>query len=273
MTYFTGRRAAMLMAAAARRPSFAGAVSSGLGNAEYWRRRHELRSSFTRDEDAFFAHFATQFLKFETRVAELTPDWPGDPAKRPIDYDTRVLAGALKSPGDAALDDVLWGLVQRRSLAPALLQLVESGYFCDAPSWASAAATDEDLARFERWARQVREAAVMPVFRKVVCPSCSATNMGLQENCVICNAPLPPEPVAAQPPAAEPAPAAVSASERLCAHCNARLPESVRFCVECGTPIDAVPQEPAAASACANCGAELTPSSRFCVNCGTPVSA
>ena len=122
----------------------------------------------------------------------------------------------------------------------------------------------------------------MATSRKVVCSSCGATNMGVQESCMICGVRLPDVQQASaytitpQPPGAvatPAAPAAVSApAERLCSHCGARLPETGRFCIECGTPAD-VAAAPAAAPACRNCGAALPPGGRFCVNCGTPVTA
>jgi GT2 family glycosyltransferase/ribosomal protein L40E len=301
LTYLTGRRAAMILTAAGSRPSFAAAVASGLGDAAYWERRRNLRARFTRDEEAFFAHFATQFARFEARVAELMPDWAPTWSWAPpgaIDYDTRILAAGLASSDDASLDDVLWGLARRGSLAPALERLTNAGYFCD-ETHQPPDAIREDLAGFARWARQEREAAV-PVFRKVVCPSCGATNMGVQEICMICKAALPalelnpaqpaPEPLAPDLPpvsqvavAESPLPMAEArpveqpaiVAERICARCGARLPDIGRFCIECGTPWDAAAPAPAspAAPVCSKCGSQLPSGTRFCINCGTPVTA
>jgi hypothetical protein len=286
MTYFSGRRAAMILEAAAKRASFVPAIDSGMGNAEFWRRRRDLRSRFTRGEDAFFSHFASQFGKFEARVAEVLPNWAPAWADRcsngAINYDTRVLAGALAAPEDVALDGVLRSLARRGSLAPALLELTSAGYFCQETQQDAGLSRDE-VVEFIRRAHQKREVAAMPVFRKVICAACGATNLGLQEECMLCRAPLPalqadaaphPEPpapveplVAAQPQASPPvAPAA------LCSRCGAQLPPGVRFCVECGTPVEAPAPQQASTRACGNCGAELPAGSRFCVNCGTPAA-
>ena len=108
----------------------------------------------------------------------------------------------------------------------------------------------------------------MVATRKVVCTSCGATNFGVQEACMICNAALPDVAVADAAPGTP-----TQAIERLCTHCGARIGEGVRFCVECGTPVEATPPAPPATPVCSNCRAALSPGARFCVNCGTPVTA
>ncbi|HJQ42300.1 MAG TPA: adenylate/guanylate cyclase domain-containing protein [Jatrophihabitantaceae bacterium] len=49
-----------------------------------------------------------------------------------------------------------------------------------------------------------------------------------------------------------------------CANCGSELPPGVRFCVQCGTPLD-LP--------CGNCGAALVPGARFCGSCGAAIGA
>ena len=47
-----------------------------------------------------------------------------------------------------------------------------------------------------------------------------------------------------------------------CIHCQANNPATVRFCLNCGSPL---------ISHCANCQMELPTGARFCMNCGMPV--
>ena len=58
-----------------------------------------------------------------------------------------------------------------------------------------------------------------------------------------------------------------AAGVRICPKCNAVVPEGMKFCGSCGSPIE-TPKK-----ICANCGAEIPEGMRFCGQCGTPVSA
>lgn len=78
----------------------------------------------------------------------------------------------------------------------------------------------------------------------------------------------------------------------LCPNCGNELPASAKFCLECGTKIEALePDEmicPACGkktpkgkfcmecgsplvNKCANCGSEIPLGAKFCLECGTPV--
>src|SRR3954452_17009050 len=48
-----------------------------------------------------------------------------------------------------------------------------------------------------------------------------------------------------------------------CASCGTELPDSAKFCFNCGQTV--------AASTCASCCQELVPGARFCMNCGAAV--
>src|SRR3954462_2944537 len=49
-----------------------------------------------------------------------------------------------------------------------------------------------------------------------------------------------------------------------CTGCGAALPSGAKFCMECGTPVQA---------GCASCGAPLLSGAKFCMECGTPVQS
>ena len=61
--------------------------------------------------------------------------------------------------------------------------------------------------------------------------------------------------------------AGISESSTACRWCRAELPQrgSLNFCPFCGTDVNVVP--------CSGCGEELEPEWRFCVACGTEVDA
>lgn len=48
-----------------------------------------------------------------------------------------------------------------------------------------------------------------------------------------------------------------------CASCGHKNPEGVKFCHECGSPLEAAPPKH-----CTSCGAELAAGTRFCGTCG-----
>ena len=62
-----------------------------------------------------------------------------------------------------------------------------------------------------------------------------------------------------------------------CSKCGSELKEGQKFCMKCGTPVSANPQQPAAkqmtAAVCSKCGNPLKPGQKFCMKCGTPVTA
>ena len=49
-----------------------------------------------------------------------------------------------------------------------------------------------------------------------------------------------------------------------CAGCGAELPTGAKFCMECGTPVQA---------GCPGCGAPLVAGAKFCMECGRPTSS
>ena len=68
-----------------------------------------------------------------------------------------------------------------------------------------------------------------------------------------------------------------NAGVKRCHNCNCLVDESVRFCTECGAPMDSGAPSPAPVGGnvpfgkkkCANCGAILDSSMRFCTSCGS----
>lgn len=59
-----------------------------------------------------------------------------------------------------------------------------------------------------------------------------------------------------------------------CTHCESELPDGLKFCIKCGTPVAAAqPRIEAAGTPCRRCHTELTPNQRFCNKCGTPVAS
>ena len=63
-----------------------------------------------------------------------------------------------------------------------------------------------------------------------------------------------------------------------CLKCGNELKDGQKFCMKCGTPVSANPQQPASKQAsapavCAKCGNPLKPGQKFCMKCGTPVAA
>ena len=68
-----------------------------------------------------------------------------------------------------------------------------------------------------------------------------------------------------QPAAGGAAPAAAAAMIA-CAKCQAQIPAAVKFCPECGEPVQR-------AAACPHCGAETDPGAKFCGECGKPMGA
>ena len=61
-----------------------------------------------------------------------------------------------------------------------------------------------------------------------------------------------------------------------CSKCGSELKDGQKFCMKCGTPVSANPQQAAvkqAPAVCAKCGNPLNPGQKFCMKCGTPVSA
>ena len=63
-----------------------------------------------------------------------------------------------------------------------------------------------------------------------------------------------------------------------CLKCGNELKDGQKFCMKCGTPVSANPQQAASKQAsapavCAKCGNPLKPGQKFCMKCGTPVAA
>ncbi|MDN7894587.1 zinc ribbon domain-containing protein [Burkholderia cepacia] len=59
-----------------------------------------------------------------------------------------------------------------------------------------------------------------------------------------------------------------------CTHCESELPDGLKFCIKCGTPVAAAqPRIDATGTPCRRCHTELTPNQRFCNKCGTPVAS
>ena len=59
---------------------------------------------------------------------------------------------------------------------------------------------------------------------------------------------------------------AVQSETVICPKCNAAVPKGMKFCGQCGTPVE----KPKCI--CANCGFEIPEGMKFCGQCGTPVA-
>jgi ribosomal protein L40E len=57
-----------------------------------------------------------------------------------------------------------------------------------------------------------------------------------------------------------------AANKQICPKCNAVVPAGVKFCVNCGNPMEQKKE------VCQACGAELIPGMKFCGQCGAPVA-
>ncbi|MBR8702352.1 MULTISPECIES: zinc-ribbon domain-containing protein [unclassified Fusobacterium] len=56
-------------------------------------------------------------------------------------------------------------------------------------------------------------------------------------------------------------------SVKICTKCGSQLKDGMKFCPECGTPVE----EKKAPTNCRKCGAPLLPGAKFCEKCGAPV--
>ena len=71
-----------------------------------------------------------------------------------------------------------------------------------------------------------------------------------------------------------PIPQHLSQGDAVCSNCGANLLPGLKFCKQCGTPVQATASQPASdngARICLNCGEKIDPWNKFCKNCGTPV--
>ena len=131
-----------------------------------------------------------------------------------------------------------------------------------------------------------------PVYTAPAAPVCSYCGSVMAEGtrfCTVCGtpmavadaAPVQPEPSYYEPvpapveepapaPAEEPAPAPVEepAAEPKCPVCSGTVKPGVKFCIHCGTRLQAEPEP--AQRVCPNCGhVSANPSMAFCTSCGT----
>lgn len=129
--------------------------------------------------------------------------------------------------------------------------------------------------------------AVQETAPGLTCAVCGAALKEGDRFCLECGTRVRPAEVPAAEKASEPEPEAAEKSEiveekpvptgPVCASCGASLQEGDRFCMECGTRVQApaapVIEEPAAPQklTCRTCGKELEEGMRFCIYCGARV--
>ena len=73
----------------------------------------------------------------------------------------------------------------------------------------------------------------MNIQRSSTCPSCGASNLGIQERCLLCGAALP----ATDAASVVQSHGETAGSESACRVCHAILKPGVRFCTACGAPV------------------------------------
>jgi GT2 family glycosyltransferase len=286
LTYFTGPRLAAVVSSAAARPNFPMSAILAAGDAAYWERRRDLQRRFVRDEAWYLERFAGQLSGFEDRVAALTCGWRPVADAPPLEgisalrEEARLLAAAVATLEGEPLQAALAGLRRRGAFPGALAELAQSGLLPTAASAqrARAPALSRELSEFVEWAARAKEVDAMVTQRRQRCLKCGAMNIGIQEACMICRAPLPEGGAGLSTWQERAATATAAVPGSACSNCGAALASGAKFCVACGTPAAAAPAAiPVAGGApqpraCRNCGAALANGARFCVSCGTPAA-
>jgi GT2 family glycosyltransferase len=115
----------------------------------------------------------------------------------------------------------------------------------------------DEFAPFARRLSELQPQEARPMttpLEAIVCPRCSARNLGSQQACLLCGAPL------ARQGATAPG------AGHSCSNCGNGLAPGAKFCGACGTPVAA------ADPACVSCGNALRAGAKFCAKCGTAVA-
>lgn len=92
------------------------------------------------------------------------------------------------------------------------------------------------------------------VWKNVECPGCGNTNIGWQNNCLICHFVL--REMNTQPGATK--------ETNTCRSCGGSLKPNTKFCIHCG----AKSEQPSAQQTCPGCGADIASDLKFCLQCG-----
>ena len=90
-------------------------------------------------------------------------------------------------------------------------------------------------------------------WKKITCPKCGLTNIGRQDNCLVCHAQLSP---------AEKQNKHINTTS--CNKCGAEVKNGQKFCLQCGLKVE----EPRKITTCPSCGIETTGKQKFCLQCG-----
>ncbi len=164
------------------------------------------------------------------------------------DYDVNLLRCAFTYFEGPRLSAILCNAAGRDSFKASLARVHADTSYWQRRAWIRERFRHDEDWYFNRFASELaplnrrlqkvlnghRRSGLMKVQQNTTCPSCGATNVGVQEKCLICGAMLP-------------------------------ASDAVRIVQSRGEPSSVGPS-------CSNCGADLKPGNRFCTKCGTPVA-
>lgn len=164
------------------------------------------------------------------------------------DYDVNLLRCAFTYFRGPRLAGILANAAQRRSFRRSLARVHRDREFWRRRAWLQSRFSRGEAWYFERFAPELapmenrlrkalqdqRRRQSMRIEKNVSCPQCGAKNLGVQERCLLCQAPLP-TPEAARAALAE---QGQKTDRSHCSNCGEALKPDVRFCTTCGHPVE-----------------------------------